>query len=660
MGSPVDVNFYSNLLGQAQQNLDRGVAIKAAAIEKLYDIPFLTKEDSDAVVGKAQDILKNATEGNLVSPSRVANAVMSANAEVMPGVQAAKAKAKAADMYERMRLQYGPNAWMADDPATISIIDKNTGKYVDPNTFKAKGIDASEVDKTFLGSQLSVLTRQSEPTYSKGKLPGYYLERQTTGLSEDEKRDAYYPGTSNAIKIAEDILKTHPQVLDAFNGDREKALQQVQLRNWQTTGNYKYSVDTKPIEDKAWLNALESEQLKKLKTPTVTPGGELLFTPTENPITPSEGSPIINDFRKTRDLYRFASKNKGKLEMFVDNKDEAGRSQGSQLTNVVTGLGYRPDIQGVSNALGDYKFRKNSPELYNSYIETAILLNPSLEKQVYKNKEGIYEMKNPAIRTLFAKTLNDAQNSENTQIDKITSKYAKAYNSFKSEYSDMFNVLTKDMGMSSDDAMDRIVEWEAKVPVTNSYDLNNPDVAQRLHTNLVSSTGMKRNVYEVDPETQEYSTKAENARDVLTKENAGDIINAKANPSKGSVELTYQTKDGYKTYAILADKGGMDNVSKEAMKTLQEFNEALFTAKSPETVVYNPYEIDRQTGGYIGYRVIRDLKTGVPEIYEVRIKEGKPFMQSQNPVSQGDVLNRYLTQVFTSTTTENKILKPEL
>ena len=102
MGTPVDVNFYAGILNKAQSDLERGTAIKAAAIEKFGDMEFSSKEDMDAVVGKAQEMLKGATEGDFVSPSRVTNAVLQANREIMPGVQAVKAKAKAADMYDAM------------------------------------------------------------------------------------------------------------------------------------------------------------------------------------------------------------------------------------------------------------------------------------------------------------------------------------------------------------------------------------------------------------------------------------------------------------------------------------------------------------------------------------------------------------------------------
>jgi len=288
MSNPVNVEFYSNLLNKAQQDLERGTAIKAAAIEKYNDIPFLSKEDMDAVVGKAQGMLKDATEADFVSPSKVTNAVLSANAEVMPGVQAAKAKAKAADMYERMRLQYGPNFWGGTDPSTVGIVDKTTGRYVDPNTFKATGIDASEVDKLLLASQQQELNYSyDEPT--KSDLPGYLKVNKYTGLSDTKRETLYKPNTASAIAIAKSQLATMPQLKEVF-GSEEAALARLMERNYQTTGNYKQTIDSQYLTDRNYIDAETAARLKASQKDAGTP--TVLFKPQDSDV---EQNDIITD-----------------------------------------------------------------------------------------------------------------------------------------------------------------------------------------------------------------------------------------------------------------------------------------------------------------------------------------------------------------------------
>jgi len=292
MYTPKNIEFYANILNKAQSDLERATAIKQQAIDKMGDLPFFTKEDRDATLGRVQELLKNATDADFVSPSRVSNAVMQANAEVMPGIHALKAKAKAADMYEKMQLAYGPNAWLSADPRQQSIVDPNTGRFVDPNRFKAVGINAEEVDKAFLASQLSTLTKPGELTWTrKGAPAGKILTRQTTGLSDSERENMYFPGKPTAIALAQEQLKSMPQLLDVFGGDTEKALQQLMIRNYQTSGAYKQDVQSNLVSDEAW----EWEQRRAASTNS---GGDPLplFKPVAGDVQTTD---VINDLLKS-------------------------------------------------------------------------------------------------------------------------------------------------------------------------------------------------------------------------------------------------------------------------------------------------------------------------------------------------------------------------
>ena len=253
MYSPENVEFYANLLNKAQSDLERGTAIKQAAIDKMGDLPFFTKEDRDATLGRVQQILSNSLEDDFISPSKVTSAVMQANSEVMPGIHALKAKAKAAETYEKMQLAYGPNAWLNADPRQQSIVDPATGRFVDPNKFKAVGINAEEVDKLLLASQQQELNYSyDEPT--KSDLPGYLKINKYTGLSDLKREELYKPGSASAIAIAKSQLATMPQLREVF-GSEEAALTRLMERNYQTTGNYKQTVDSQYLTDRNYIDA---------------------------------------------------------------------------------------------------------------------------------------------------------------------------------------------------------------------------------------------------------------------------------------------------------------------------------------------------------------------------------------------------------------------
>lgn len=389
MYQPLNLEFYSGILNKAQQDLERSTAIKASAIEKLYDIPFSSKEDADAVVGRVQELLKGATDADFVSPSKVTNAVMKANAEVMPGIQAAKAKAQATDMYDKMRIQYGPNAWMGTDPRSIGIMQG--GKYADPSTFKAVGIDASELDKVFLASQLSELTKQGEPTYSASKLPGYYQERQTTGMSDADREATYRPGTAKAIQLAEEQLKSMPQVLEIFGGDREKALEQLQMRNYQTTGAYKQTIDTRLVDNKNYLNAYQRAQMNALTPSAIeTPGRPLydIALGTEAEVTNTE-------FEKLKQGITNPESVAGERGLFWNIASTLGWDRTADAVESIIGipnkmgLDYKvPDINRNNRTVEDVK--KESTKIINSYIkEYPELYKETKLRVLAKNKIGV-------------------------------------------------------------------------------------------------------------------------------------------------------------------------------------------------------------------------------------------------------------------------------
>lgn len=253
MYTPKNIQFYSDILNKAQSDLERATATKAAAIDRFNELPFYSDEDRKATLGRVQEMLKGTLDEDFVSPSKVASAVMQANQEVMPGVHALKAKASAAEQYDKLRMAYGANAWLGVDPRQQSIIDPNTGGFVDPSRFKAVGINVEDVDKAFIGSQLSNLTRSFDRTVPSD-LFGYHKIEKVTGLDDTERDRTYAPGTSTAIQLAKAQLESMPQLKEIF-GSEEEALNRLMVRNYQTSGNYKQSVDSQYITNRGVLDA---------------------------------------------------------------------------------------------------------------------------------------------------------------------------------------------------------------------------------------------------------------------------------------------------------------------------------------------------------------------------------------------------------------------
>lgn len=240
MGSPIDVDFYSRLLERDQQNRNQAVGMQMEYIDKINNLPIYTEEDRAATTGKIQERLSSLLDKSFVTPSQMARSVMELNQEITPGIQALKAKDQAAQMYDKMRLQYGANALMGTDPRNINITDES-GRYRDPGSYRAVGVNLEDIDKRFLTTQGARLTENRGLEYIQGKgidvngIPlGEVQVRERKGLTPEELQREYAPGSPTAVAEASMQIQTSPEILDIFNGDREKAMKFIMDRNYQT------------------------------------------------------------------------------------------------------------------------------------------------------------------------------------------------------------------------------------------------------------------------------------------------------------------------------------------------------------------------------------------------------------------------------------------
>ena len=279
MGSPIDVDFYSKILEKAQQNRDRAVGMQMDYIEKINNLPIYTEADRAATTGKIQNRLANMLDKSFITPTQMARTVMEINQEITPGIQALKAKDQAAQMYDKMRIQYGANALMGTDPRNIDITDAS-GRYRDPGSYKAVGINLEDIDKRFLTSQGAELSRNRGVTYIQGKgidvngIPlGKVQIEEKKGLTPEEIKVKYAPDSPLARYEAELQLQTSPEILDIFNGDKDKATQFIMERNLQTAmvkgqeSNFNLTTDeTYQTPAEVLRNKILEAQLKEAQT----------------------------------------------------------------------------------------------------------------------------------------------------------------------------------------------------------------------------------------------------------------------------------------------------------------------------------------------------------------------------------------------------------
>lgn len=225
MGGAPNVNFYTNLIDKSRDDLEKSIAAKQQAVQYYNSLPFHSKEDYDAVVGRAQKELEDVVSGDFPTPGRVVSTIMSLNNQLAPGIQALKRKDEQIKIAQEGKLRLGTN-WIGNDLTNTPIVDAS-GNFVDPNTFEAKYFNADDIRKNFIMSQGAKLMETIEGDMIQGDKPGFYKRVTKFGKDVPTKFDMYGKDSPYARQVAEELLSQMPEEFIEVSGGREQALDKV-------------------------------------------------------------------------------------------------------------------------------------------------------------------------------------------------------------------------------------------------------------------------------------------------------------------------------------------------------------------------------------------------------------------------------------------------
>jgi hypothetical protein len=264
MYTPKNLDIYTGILDRAQGNLDKATAIKAAAIEKYGDLNMYNKEDRDLTLGRVQERLSTVLDDDFVSPSRVANTVMQTNQEVMPYVQALKAKDKEAQIQRQMRAQFGID-FIGNDVAQMSIADAS-GQAVDPSSMRGVSYNAEQFRKQFHDTYGANLMKKIEGELEASGRAGLLTAKTIEGLTEAQKRNLLTPGRPEAVRLATENYANLPEQVRAdmaqLYGGEQGAIDYLQESNLKTAFDpkYNYSLSRQYVGDPSYTKTVESPQ----------------------------------------------------------------------------------------------------------------------------------------------------------------------------------------------------------------------------------------------------------------------------------------------------------------------------------------------------------------------------------------------------------------
>jgi hypothetical protein len=399
MYNPINLELYSNLMGQAQTNLNQGAAMQAKFLEDIYGQKYLDKATRDAQVGKAEQAVSGLLDADFISPASVIKGVSKASQGLAPWRNLNEKQLELAKQADAFKLQHGANALMTD--IAKESLSNEDGSLKTPEQLKFTGLNAEDIDKIFLTSEKGELTSKFDRKV-KSDLPFKYKFETVEGLSPQEIEQRYGREGADAIRLAEQQIQASPQILDVFDGDKDKAIEYLRNRNLSTAGQFGQSVTSKYVDDdwSLYMAKQRQETAAKPVSPNVP------FYPVDGMVKPSEGRTTGAQMMKASG---------GREEV---NWDKATFNKEGNLTTQGwvedTSLGYKAgDKYTPKKLINNPQYKEAADQLFNlkqslvkqglakSYTDISDKDAIGMMKQAVDNSVIAYGLQNEAVGDMF-------------------------------------------------------------------------------------------------------------------------------------------------------------------------------------------------------------------------------------------------------------------
>lgn len=646
----VNVDFYSNLMNQTQQNLNQATQMQASAMEQAYNLPFTSQEDYEAIVTPMKEKFEGMLDKEFVSPSEVARTIMDTRGEMQPRISALQNKAKELQMQRQLQTEWGLD-WMGNDVSKMSITD------TDPSQIKGINFNRNQIRDAFIQSKGAEFLKEIDSGRYQ-KLEGFPGENMygrvvTSGLN-DQQKAMYAPGTELAIQNANEYFNSLPesskQDLIAITGSPEAALQSIQQTQYEAVNDPKFAYSQKVVGATQYTPSTENKNENKGSDFEPTLPREELISPEDKT---KELDKTVEDLNLYSELSQYRELPLEKIDWAIKNLEDARlvRGQSSKIsearaqelgavlesigTNLISFLGNNPSLRYL-----------RGPELNRKKEEARKALSEEGEKikKINKKIEALKKIKNKGFDAI--------EKERDKKIQRILSEenYGAAFNAFSLQE---INRLSSE-GMPKEEVqayvespefisnvLSNISDTErSTINASNSYLEQDKKIVQKYHTQVVTALGDSGNVFPVDTKSGEILKDSEPAKTALV----GTPIAIETSPKNNSILMTIEKDDVYSTYAITKNSG----ISKTAKESLEVLNDLYTISNSYKGLSFN--ENTGEIGDIIympndasgnAFEIVRDLNNnGRLRAYRVIRKEGN--FERKEEVSLGAIHQYYL------------------
>ena len=186
----VPIEFYSNLINQAQQNLNQANATGAAFMTDAYNQKFVDQAARDKAMALGQAPIEQALDRDFVTPAAMAKAVTQASAAMADWKNVNTKHVEEVKREQELRDRLGAN-YIGNSVKNMSLIDPATGQFIKPADVKLIASNREDLVQALAKDNAgrADLKREIEGGW-KTILGGKAFEKRNTtvtGLTEKER-----------------------------------------------------------------------------------------------------------------------------------------------------------------------------------------------------------------------------------------------------------------------------------------------------------------------------------------------------------------------------------------------------------------------------------------------------------------------------------------
>lgn len=261
MDTPVNVDFYANLLNQAQGNLEKGTAMQAKFLEDAYGQKYLDEATRNAQINKAQELIKNSLESEFVSPSRVGRDVIKASQQLSPWKNLNEKQIEEYKRQQDLQARYGSN-YIGNDVSKLSLTDDN-GNLINPDRIKNIAGNREDLVQAFMRDNAGLANKVTDiPGQWRTTAGGQLLEQITQkikGLTEQERAQMF----DNNPQVVELYMKQMPALSEAIQASgqnpSEYLSKEISNISKQLVGGT--TIERQHAANQDYLNAYQKSQM---------------------------------------------------------------------------------------------------------------------------------------------------------------------------------------------------------------------------------------------------------------------------------------------------------------------------------------------------------------------------------------------------------------